>query len=171
MSNWGCYDLDYLLDVLPDNDTPTEVCASIRGIPQEISRWVAEGSDAETYVSVMIRFASGATVHLNRGEFLPVSENRNETLIMGESSSIAVPMVSVDEPVTVTTYDTTGARTFEVSKSTNGFDNFHKGMVRDFVDSIIENREPATNLRRAHIIQRITDAIYASAKEHRSIAL
>jgi predicted dehydrogenase len=171
MSNWGCYDLDYLLDALPENDSPTEVSASIRGIPQETGPWVAEGSDAETYVSVMIRFASGATIHLNRGEFLPVSENRNETLIIGKSASIAVPMVSVDDSVTVTAYDPRGTRSSQLSAATDGFDNFHRGMIRDFVDSIVEKREPATNLTRARIIQSVTDAIYQSAREQRSIAL
>lgn len=171
MSNWGCYDLDYLLAALPAGDTPTEVSASIRGIPQQIDPWVAPGSDAETYVSVMIRFTSGATVHLNRGEFLPLGEAKNETIIMGRSASVTAPMVATDAPATVTRYTANGKESSEVANTVDGFGSFHTGMVRDFIDAIREGRDPATNLGRARIIQSITDAIYQSAKEQRSISL
>lgn len=171
MSNWGCYDLDYLLAILPADDRPTEVSASIRGIPDEIGPWVAPGSDAETYVSVMIRFASGATIHLNRGEFLPLTEAKNETIVIGPSASVSVLMVSGTGPATVTRYDAQGKTSSEVTAAFGGYDSFHTGMDRDFVDAIVEDREPATGLARARIIQSITDAIYRSAAEQRSIAL
>lgn len=171
MSNWGCYDLDYLISLLPQGDNPTEVSASIRGIPGEVARWVAPGSDAETYVSVMVRFASGTTIHLNRGEFLPLDEPRSETIILGETASIRSQMVSTDGPVTITNYATDGAVSREVSNTTKGYGTFHAGMIRDFVDAVLDNRPPATDLARARTIQRITDAIYQSARENRSITL
>jgi predicted dehydrogenase len=171
MSNWGCYDLDYLLALLPSGDMPVEVSASIRDIQPEIEAWVAPGSDAETFVSVMIRLSSGATIHLNRGEFLPIAEARNETLVLGSSAAISAAMVSEQDTVTVTRYSTTGSESTEVTNKRDGFDNFHTGMIRDFVDAVRDGREPATNLHRARIIQSITDAIYRSAKEQRSIQL
>ncbi|MFP4378029.1 MAG: Gfo/Idh/MocA family protein [Spirochaetales bacterium] len=171
MSNWGCYDLDYLMSLLPEDDRATEVGASIRPVSQAIERWVAPGSDAETYVSVMLRFASGTTVHVNRGEFLPLESGRNETIVLGDSASIRAHMVSTDGSVSVTRYTADGAATEEVSNTTEGYDNFHAGMIRDFVDAALDGRKPATGLERARVIQRITDAIYQSARENRSITL
>lgn len=171
MSNWGCYDLDYLMSLLPAQDRPIEVSASIRGIPREIERWVAPGSDAETLVSVMVRFSSGTTIHLNRGEFLPIDAERNATVILGETASAYTHMVSTDEPVHITRYEPNGSATEETATTDEGYDNFHEGMIRDFIDAVLDDRTPATDLSRARIIQQLTDAIYQSARENRSIAL
>jgi predicted dehydrogenase len=157
--------------LLPEGDAPTEVSASIRPVSDEIERWVAPGSDAETYVSVMLRFASGTTIHMNRGEFLPLENGRNETIILGDSASIRAHMVSTDGPVNLTRYEPNGAATQEISNAADGHANFHAGMIRDFVDSVLDKRTPATDLARARVIQRITDAIYQSARENRSIRL
>jgi len=171
MSNWGCYDLDWLLSLLQPDDQPTEVAASWRGVPAAIESWVAAGSDAETLVTAMIRFASGVTIVLNRGEYLPVREARNATTILGDEASVSCSIIAGSEPFTVTRYDEAGTGTSAFWSEPDDFELLHRGAGRDFVDACIAGREPATDLRRARVIQSITDAIYRSAREQRSIRL
>lgn len=171
MSNWGCYDLDWLLSLLEADDQPTEVTASWRGVPLAIQAWVADGSDAETHVTAMIRFASGTTIVLNRGEYLPVPEPRNATTVLSDDASVSCSIIAADEPFTLTRYDEAGTRTSAFWSEPDDFELLHRGAGRDFVDACIEGRQPATGLQRARLIQSITDAIYRSAREQRSIRL
>ena len=171
MSNWGCYDLDYLLSLLEPGDAPVEVSAAWRGIPDAITRWVAEGSDAETLVTALIRFSSGVTVVLNRGEYLPTAAPRNATTILGDAASVSCAISAGSEPFTVTRYDEAGVATEPFWSEPDDFEVIHRGVTRDFVDAIVTGRDPATGLGRARVVQLITDTIYRSARERRSVAL
>jgi predicted dehydrogenase len=171
MSNWGCYDLDFLLSLLDPADRPVEITATWRGIPEAITAWVAPGSDAETMVTAFIRFSSGALVVLNRGEYLPIAAPRNATTILSDNASVSCSIMSGDEPFTVSRYDESGVQTTEIWNEPVSSDAIHSGPIRDFVDAIAEGRQPATNLERSRVIQLITDTIYRSATEGRSITL
>jgi predicted dehydrogenase len=46
----------------------------------------------------------------------------------------------------------------------------HRGPVLDFVEAILGEHEPMTSLRDALIVQRITDAIYESARTGSRVA-
>ncbi|MFW5776606.1 MAG: hypothetical protein ACOCZB_04885, partial [Spirochaetota bacterium] len=72
---------------------------------------------------------------------------------------------------TLTRYDPKGSATESIGPAGKRYGSFHQGMIQDFVTAILEQREPATGLARARVIQSITDAIYRSAKEQRSISL
>jgi len=47
----------------------------------------------------------------------------------------------------------------------------HVGPVEDFARAIREKRQPKTGLKQALTIQKITDAIYASAEQKRAIEI
>lgn len=171
MSNWGCYDLDYLLSLFAPDDRVVEASATWRGIPDAIRPWVAAGSDAETAVTALLRLASGATIVLNRGEYLPLPAARNATTILGDEAAVSCSIIAGEEPFAVTRYDEGGVTTSIIREEPDDPAEIHRGVLRDFVDAAVEGREPATDLARARHIQEITDTIYRSAREQRSIAL
>ena len=172
MSNWGCYDLNYLLAMLDWEAHITEVTASWRPVPEAISRWVADGSDAETHVSAYLRLSTGGVIMLDRGEYLPVPETFSATSIIGDTWSVNCGIIAEEgDEHTITRYDESGTSTRPIWTGGDDWNKVHRPVIHDFVDAIRDNRDPATTLEQARQIQEATDAIYASAREKRSITL
>jgi predicted dehydrogenase len=171
MSNWGCYDLNYLLALMEWEARVVEVTATWRPVPAELHRWVADGSDAETHVSAYLRLSTGAVILLDRGEYLPVPESFNATTILGDTYSLSCAIMADTVPYTQSRYAESGTTTSVIWEEKDDWVYLNRPVICDFVDAIRTGREPATDLEKARHIQAITDAVYESAREQRSIQL
>ncbi|MEX0886411.1 MAG: Gfo/Idh/MocA family oxidoreductase [Phycisphaeraceae bacterium] len=172
MSNWGVYDLDYLLGVCGWRLVPRQVLAQVWGVSPQFSHYVAEGSDAETHVAALVQCEGGTVLTLERGEFLPTVKE-TAWQVIGERGALRMTILpsehnelwldeADDEQGVVSKCIWQGAETWDVP---------HHGPVRDLAEAILEGPPPRTGLAQAMVIQRITDAIYASAESGQAVAM
>ena len=56
-----------------------------------------------------------------------------------------------------------GVVTETVWEGNEEWDDVHRGAMRDFVESLQSGRQPATGLKEALVLQKISDAVFASA--------
>jgi len=170
--NWGVYDLDYLLGVTDWALEPETVLAQTWPIAGHLQHHVAEGSDAETHVSALIRCRSGATISMTRAEYAATSQEDGWQII-GERGAIRQPVGSGESYAVFldTAEASSGTRTETLWEGEATWEPAHAGPVRDLADAVLDGREPATPLEKARVIQSICDAVYASAESGRCAPL
>ena len=164
LMNWGCYDLDYLLGLFDWRLKPKWVAANMWTVPPPFEPHVAPGSDAETHVVALLLYDGGLTVAYERGEYMPTAPEDGWEII-GEKGSLRFKMVP-EKGKTVTFHEASteaGVVPKVIWQGDETWDMVHEGVVRDFVQAVVENRQPATSLEQALLVQQITDAIYESA--------
>ncbi len=172
MSNWGCYDLDYLLGITGWTLEPRTVLAQTWTVPDPFAGQVAPGSDAETHVAALIRCADGVTLTFERGEYV-ATEAEEAWQIIGDAGALRLRMT----PGAGKTlwHDAADAARGVVSRAIwQGDEDYgmtHEGPARDFAAAIREGRQPLTSLEQALVVQRITDAIYRSAESGTAVAV
>lgn len=165
MVNWGCYDLDYLLGITGWKLIPRKVFAHIWKVSPQLESYVAPGSDAETHVIGIIRCEDDTVISIERGEMVS-SRVENSCQIIGTKGSLQLNMLP-DQGKKIIHYDS-GSGKGMVSKiiwEGNEDPEIVHSCVVDFADAIRKHREPKTNLEQALVIQKITDAIYASSEQ------
>jgi predicted dehydrogenase len=170
--NWSPYDFDYLLSVAGWSVKPESVFAQTWPVAPHLAARVDPASDAENHYVALIRCRGGAVIHIERGEFTSL---RNETVwqIIGSRASLRLHMtlqeskqIWIDE-----TDAATGVTSRLLWEGTEASDPVYYGPVQDFADAVLGRRAPKTDLRQALVIQRIFDAIYASAASGRLAAI
>jgi predicted dehydrogenase len=164
LANWGVYDLDYLLAVTGWTLRPEVALAQTWPIADHLKHHIAEGSDAETHVSALIRCAGGAVINMSRGEYLATAAYSGWQII-GERGAIRQPVGTGDDyKVEIDGVNPdAGTRTETLWEGAADWDAPHAGPVRDFADALLEGRPPATPLEQARVVQQICDALYHSA--------
>ena len=162
--NWGCYDLNYLLALLDWSIEPTDVLANTWQVAPQLGYCAAAGSDAETHVKAHIRCKGGTVISYERAE-ASTSAKEDSWRIIGSKGSLRLHMTVIPNKEIV--FDTVSPEEGFVSKTLwEGEDRsgrVHGGVIDDFASAIREGREPETNLERSLVLQKITDAVYASA--------
>jgi len=171
--NWGCYDLDYVLGVAGWNVKPKLVLAQAWPIAGHLPGRVAEGSDAESHAIALIHCENGVVFSLERAEFSSLA-NDEAWQIVGSKASLRLDMLGKAGPRTLylDKTDTNGPLTTETIF--NGEEdrwNCHKGPLEDLATAIRTGGDPKTTLEQALLMQKITDAIYASAREGKAIEI
>ena len=164
MSNWGCYDLDYLLGITGWQIQPRQVLAQTWSVPGRYSALADPSSDAETYVAATILCDEGIAIHFERGEMMAATESLTWNLI-GEDGSLDLQMTKEQRRFEHHAASSQTGLESEVlweGKENNAVISF--GPVVDFVTAILDDRDPATTLEQALVVQQITDAIYRSAE-------
>lgn len=164
LMNWGCYDLDYLLGLFDWKLRPKWVIANMWTVPPPFEPHIAPGSDAETHVAALLVCEDGLTIAYERGEYMPTAPEDGWEII-GDKGSLRFKMIPEKGKV-ITFYEASteeGVVPKVVWQGDETWDMVHEGVVNDFVQSVMENRQPATTLEQALLVQQITDAIYASA--------
>ncbi len=165
MSNWGCYDLDYLLGITGWTLRPRTVLAQTWTIPPQYASRADPASDAETHVAAMVRCDDGSVITLERGEFMPtasdfawqitgVNGSLRLRLLPGAGNQVHLDQSDEDK----------GVVSSVVWQGDETWDTVHEGPVTDFAAAILDGRSPLTSLDHALVVQQITDAIYASAR-------
>ena len=169
--NWGCYDLDYLFGILNWSLKPRLALAATWPVAPQLDYHAAEGSDAETHVVALIRCEGGAVVSYERAESA-TSTTEEAWRIIGSRGTLHLRMKPGEGKKIL--YDTAGVEG-QVSRTLwegdESRDLIRCGPLEDFALAIRDRREPRTNLARSLILQKITDAVYASADTGRAVEI
>lgn len=172
LMNWGCYDLDYLFALFDWQLRPKLVLANMWTVPPPFEPHVAPGSDAETHVTAFLLCDDGLTISYERGEYMPTAPEDGWEII-GEKGSLRFRMIP-EKGKTITFYEANtdlGVVPKVVWQGDETWDMVHEGVVNDFIQAVIQNRQPATTLEQALIVQQVTDAIYTSAVKREPIPI
>ncbi|MEO7912877.1 MAG: Gfo/Idh/MocA family oxidoreductase [Roseiflexaceae bacterium] len=163
--NWGCYDLDYLLGITGWAIEPRLALARSWRVPETFAAYAAPGSDAETHVAALILCDDGLTLSYERGEFVAGATDE-AWQVLGDRGALRLQMppganksIWHDEA----TPQGVVSNLIWQGDEPGGSDHIH--VLEDFARAVRENRAPRTSLEQALLVQRITDAIYASAEQ------
>lgn len=172
LANWGCYDLDYLWGICGWSLTPELVLAQAWGVPASFEDRVAPNSDAETHVAALIRCRNGVTVSYERAEFI-AAQPELAWEIIGEEGSVRLQMTPQreGEHVHFRADSSVGTVCETICAADEDRAAVHAGPLNDFVRAIRHDQRPQTDLARALVIQKITDAIYRSAAEGAAVSI
>ncbi len=170
--NWSCYDLDYMMHVLNWQLRPETVLARWWRVGEPMASFVAPDSDADAHYAAMIGCAGNVVLSMERGVMTTATADQAWEII-GTEASLHLPMLAPAGRPHAIVLDRfvpgTGVQSETVwSKEKSGTTG---DVVSDFVRAIREGGQTRTNLERALVMQKITDAIYASAVKGRSMAV
>ncbi|MGN6361466.1 MAG: Gfo/Idh/MocA family protein [Thermomicrobiales bacterium] len=169
--NWGSYDLDYLFGVTGWSLVPETVLAQTWTIAPEFASYVTPNSDAETHVAALIQCAGGVTFTYERGEYMAAAQDEAWE-ITGTRGTLHLPMVpSKGKAIVHDEATSTGVVSHTIWSGAEDFGMTHTGLEPDFARAIREHRQPRTSLEQALLVQRVTDAIYASAAQGRAVSV
>ena len=170
--NWGCYDLDYLLGICGWTLVPRVAFAQTWQVPPRSRPNVADCSDAETHLVALVRCEGGTVISFERGEYMAAHE-QTAWQIVGTDGSLNLRMLYGDDKV-ITHDDTTtedGVVSHVVWQGDDTWAQIQGGVLIDFAEAIVEGREPQTSLEKSLVIQKMTDAIYESARTGRAVEI
>ena len=170
--NWGHYDLDYLLGVTGWRLKPKLVLAQTWPVPPQFKCHVAPGSDAEEHFAAMILCEGGTVIMFERGECV-AAQSENVWQIIGTKGSMQLRMIPEKGKKIIfdNTSKETGVFSEVIWEGEEDSTRVHAGPVEDFARAIRGERQPKTSLEQALVIQKISDAIYASAEQGRAIEI
>jgi predicted dehydrogenase len=172
MSNWGCYDLDYLLGITGWSLRPQSVLGQTWTVPAPLAGQVTPNSDAETHLAAMVRCTNGCVITYERGEYVAAPADAAWEII-GEQGSLTLQMTpTTGKTLTYHQHSpTTGVESKTIWQGDDNYTDIHAGPMTDFATAIRTGHPPHTSLERALSVQQITDAIYASAEQGQAIEL
>lgn len=170
LTNWSCYDLDYVLGVAGWTFRPKTALAQMWPCVPQFRHHVAPESDADSFFSAFVLGEDGSVLTLERGEFMP-AHSQAAWQIVGTKGSLSLGMTNSGERRIV--HDDSCEEQGVVSRVVyEGKDTGPSGnprVVEDFALSIREGRAPATGFEQVLVVMQITDAIYASAASGRAV--
>ncbi len=164
LMNWGCYDLDYLLGLTGWRLKPKLVLGRTWTVPPVYTSYIAPDSDAETHVTALILCEGGAAIVYERSEYT-AARAKSMWQITGSKGSLHLNMIAGKECAVVLDRATPDQGTVSETLLTSVEGPFD-GMalqLEDFARAIRTGSHPHTGLEESLLIQRISDAIYASA--------
>ena len=169
MSNWGCYDLDYMLGITGWGVRPRQVLARTWSVPGRYSALADPSSDAETHVAATFLCDDNVAIHFERGEMMAVAESLTWN-VTGEDGSLDLQMTKERKRIV---HHAASSETGLVSEvfweGDESNDVISYGPVTDFAAAILEGRAPATTLEQALVVQKMTDGLYASAGSENAV--
>ena len=163
LTNWSCYDLDYILGIAGWRFRPKTVLANWWPCVPQFSHHVAPESDADAHFVAMVTGEDGCVLTVERCEFMPLADE-DAWQIIGSDGSLRLQMTATRGGRIV--HDDSAGDDGVASHVIWEGDSAPGGgslLIEDFAQAIREGREPATNLDRSLVLARIMDAIYASA--------
>lgn len=162
--NWSCYDLNYMLHIVGWQLEPKMVLAQWWPVAQPMAAYVAPGSDADSHYIALIRCAKGIVLSMERGEFTSAVTDQAWEII-GTHATLHLPMRPQPGKPNAVLLDkfVPGKGVIQEVIWHESRQTSEKDVVSDFVNAIRTGSEPRTDLRRSLVLQKITDAIYASA--------
>lgn len=172
--NWGCYDMDYMLGLLSWDIKPKIVLAQTWQCAPQLPMRVHETSDAETHAIALIQCEGGAVINIERAEYVALKAQTTWQII-GSAGSLRLQLTHGHEGPTEIFFDKANPDskiTTETlfSGEVNGGDN-HGGPAIDFANAIRTGSTPRTSLENGMLMQKITDAVYLSAREQRAVTI
>jgi predicted dehydrogenase len=172
MSNWGGYDLDYVLGVLGWKVRPVRVLGNSWTIPAAFAGHIAPGSDAETHVAGAVVCEGGVVILYERGEQVG---HRTEELwsMTGTGGTLHFDIVPREKGLLE--FDRAvperGVLTETVWEGSDSWDGVHEALVRDFAVSVRTGRAPRATLEEALVVEEVIHGLYESARTGEAVAL
>lgn len=165
--NWGVYDLDYLLGITGWRLKPKIILGKTWEIPSQFSHYVAPGSDAEEHFAAFILFEDDIVMLFERGECVS-SQTDEKWEITGEKGTLHLKMTVGKEKKIV--YDDgkdakKGIISNVIWEGDEDWEMIFERQLINFAKAIRKEEEIKTDLQKALIIQKITDAIYKSSEK------
>jgi len=163
LTNWSCYDMDYILGIAGWSFRPRTVLAQTWPCVPQFRHHVAPESDADSYFSAFVAGEDGYVLSIERGEFMP-AHSEAAWQIVGTKGSLTLSMSSSKDTKIV--HDDTSSEEGVVSRTIWEGDDAPGGnprVIDDFALAVREGRPPLTSLENALVIAQIMDAIYESA--------
>ncbi|MDI4645130.1 Gfo/Idh/MocA family protein [Cohnella hashimotonis] len=172
VSNWGIYDLDYLLGLTGWQLEPEWALARMWGLGEPIADYFPPDADTETYGAAYIQCRDRISLTYERGEFMAAPQERSWQIV-GSKASLTLHMTWPSEKKIVASilHPETGVETRTIWEGNEDSSWVDKGALFDFTRAIIEGRPPMTGLVEALKLQRMMDAIYLSAKSDKPVQL
>jgi predicted dehydrogenase len=170
--NWSCYELDYMMQITGWQLAPRVVLAQWWPVAERMSADVASGSDADSHYMAFIQCENDIVLSMERAEFSSMTTDQAWEII-GSDATLHLPMQPSEGKPHAVIVDKfvpgkgVVAETIWEGKPEDPEDN----VVNDFVRAIRDGVPPRTGLEHALVMQKITDAIYASAKSGNGIAV
>lgn len=170
--NWGSYDLDFMMSVTGWKLEPETVLARSWTISPVLEEYVAPDSNAETHVSAAISCTSGTMIRYDRAE-ISCAAAESAWGIIGDKASLRIQMAPHQTIPAVILDEMTlqGVVSKTLLEQDDTFAEQHGRILDDFAGAIRSGHEPSTNLERSLVLQRITDAVYASAENGSAVVL
>jgi predicted dehydrogenase len=163
--NWSCYDLDYLMQITGWRLQPRAVLARWWPVADKMSAYVAPGSDADSHYTALILCEDDIVLSMERAEFSSTTTDQAWEII-GSEGALHMPMQPQEGKPNAVVLDRFVPGQGVVSETVwkEGDAGSAGDVLSDFLRAIQEGGQPKTGLERAHVMQKITDAIYASAR-------
>lgn len=170
--NWGCYDLDYLLGITGWRLKPRTALAQTWPLLPRLTSHAAPGSDADAHYTATITFENGVTMVMERGEYLAAQPE--ETFeIMGENGSVRWKRTPEKnkEVIFQKADPDKGVIQETIWRGDEEWDTIMPSLLTDFGRAVLEGRQPKTGLQESLVVQKITDAIYASVEKNQTVQI
>lgn len=170
LANWGCYDLDYLLGVAGGRLQPQSVTARCWSLAPTYRQHVPPGADAETHAHVMVGFAGGVSLMLERAEYVPMTR-QSCWWICGDAGAIELSMVA-GEGKQLTLRRASAEQGVEPQVLWSGDDPpqvLQSGPLTDFVQAVQTGRPPRTGLAESLTLQQLLAAAYDAARRGETV--
>ncbi|MCD6361463.1 MAG: Gfo/Idh/MocA family oxidoreductase [Armatimonadetes bacterium] len=164
LADWGCYDLDYLLGLTGWAHELEVVLGEMSGLPGHFRRIAEPANDVEVCVGARARLSGGVILDYRRAMFAAVDDTRSEWRIECDDGALDLNMLPGSPQVTVHRYRDGEVETSPLVEEPFAWDEIHIGPVADFIDAVLDGGRPMTTLENALTLQRLTDAIYQSAR-------
>jgi predicted dehydrogenase len=168
--NWSCYDLDYVMRITGWRLQPKAVLARWWPVAGKMKAYVARGSDADAHYTALILCKDDIVLSMERAEFSSAAVDQAWELL-GTEGALHLPMrPEAGKPAAVILDKFVPGKGI-VSRTLwkEGQGKVKENVLSDFARAIRTGGEPRTNLERALVMQKITDAIYDSAASGASV--
>jgi predicted dehydrogenase len=142
-------------------------------VAKHLDARAAPASDAETHVCAIIRCEEGTVIMYERAEFA-AAQTENSWQIVGTKGSLKLTMTGGEKKRTIIHDDTTsqdGVITKTLWEGVEDLPPMNTLVLRDFAAAIREGRQPKTGLEESLVVQKISDAIYASAEKGKAVEI
>lgn len=168
--NWSSYDLNYMMHIVNWQLKPKTVLARWWPVAEHMSDYVAPGSDADSHYTALVLCEDDIVLSMERAEFSS-GEQDQAWEVIGSDASLYMPMgqqVGRTEEVVLSRI-VRGKGLVCETVSGRQEEGPSGNVVEDFARAIREGGRPRTDLERALVMQKVTDAIYASAAAGASV--
>ncbi|MBI4975922.1 MAG: Gfo/Idh/MocA family oxidoreductase [Spirochaetes bacterium] len=169
--NWGCYDLDYLFGITGWKLRPERVSAKVWPLAEHLKSRVDPCSDAENHFAALIHCQNGTVISFERGEFVSAATDQ-AWQILGSKGSLRMHMLAGrNKELYLDRSSADGVATDVIWRGDEEKLQNTRYVLEDFATAIRTGSTPLTPLEHSLILQQITDAVYASAREGREIVI
>ena len=170
--NWSCYEIDYMMHILGWELKPKTVLANWWPVADKMAAYAGPGADADAHVAAFIQCEDDISFLLERAEFSSATTDQAWEII-GTEGTLHLPLIPPDGKPNEVILDKFVPGEGVVSETIweekdGGQTDTDMG---NFIRAIREGSEIATDLDRSLVLQKITDAIYASATSGTSVSI